>query len=51
MRYECKYCGENQTGNVIQDMINDVILSGRNYIHSDGTKAEYKEPEWCKCRE
>ena len=23
MKYECKYCGENQTGNVIQDMYNN----------------------------
>tara|TARA_R100001594_G_scaffold92815_1_gene127120 strand:- start:1408 stop:1596 length:189 start_codon:yes stop_codon:yes gene_type:complete len=50
MRYECKYCGENQTGNVIQDMINDIILSGRKYI-SNGVEREYKEISWCKCKE
>ena len=49
MRYECKYCGENQTGNVIQDMINDIILSGRKYI-SNGVERKYEEISWCKCR-
>ena len=49
MRYECKYCGENQTGNVIQDMINNLIKSGRGYIDSSGNEGEYKEIKWCKC--
>ena len=25
MIYKCKYCGSEQTGNVLQDMINDFI--------------------------
>ena len=51
MIYKCKYCGSGQTHNVIQDIINDIILSGRSYIRSDGTKAKYKKPEWCECEE
>ena len=50
MRYECKYCGENQTGNVIQDMINNLIKSGRGYVDSSGNEGEYKEIKWCKCK-
>ena len=46
MRYECKYCGKNQTGNVIQEVINDIILSGKKYI-SNGVEREYKEVSWC----
>ena len=50
MRYECKKCGKNMTSNVIQVMINDLILSGRKYIHSDGTKAKYQEISTkCEC--
>ena len=50
MRYECKKCGKNMTSNVIQVMINDLILSGRKYIHSDGTEAKYIEVTTkCKC--
>ena len=50
MIYECKKCGKNMTSNVIQVMINDLILSGRKYIHSDGTEAKYKEiTTKCKC--
>ena len=49
MRYECKKCGKNMTERVIQQMINDLILSGRKYIHSDGTEAKYKKIEMCKC--
>jgi len=51
MKYECKYCGENQTGNVIQDMYNDYILNGRIIIDSSGNEVKYKEIEWCKCKE
>ena len=43
MRYECKKCGKNMTSNVIQVMINDLILSGRRYFHSDGTEAKSQE--------
>ena len=50
MRYECKKCGKNMTGRVIQQMINDLILSGRKYIHSDGTEAKYQEISTkCEC--
>ena len=49
MRFECKKCGKNMTRNVIQEMINDIILSGRKYI-SNGVEQEYKEvsTECCK---
>ena len=50
MRYECKNCGENQTRNVIQDMINNIILSGKKYI-SNGVERKYKEVSWCNCEE
>ena len=43
MKYSCKNCGKDFTSNINQVMINDWILSGKTYIHSDGTKAEYKE--------
>ena len=36
MKYECRYCGSEQTGNVIQDMYNDSILNGRIIINSSG---------------
>jgi len=50
MRYECKKCGKDFTSNVNQVMINDIILSGRRYFHSDGTEAKYKEVTTkCKC--
>ena len=50
MRYQCKKCGKNMTRNVIQVMINDLILSGRKYIHSDGTEAKYQEISTkCEC--
>jgi len=42
MRFQCKYCKQNMTGNVIQIMINDIILSGKKYIKSDGTEAKYQ---------
>ena len=50
MRYECKQCGNNMTGNVIQDMINDIISKGGTYIKSDGSKAKYEKINWkCEC--
>ena len=50
MRFECKKCGKDMSNNVLQSWINDLILSGRKYIHSDGTQAEYKEiNKLCKC--
>ena len=51
MKYECKYCGENQTGNVLQDMINRHIKDGRIYIDSSGNEEKDKESRWCKCKE
>jgi hypothetical protein len=50
MRFECKKCKKDMSNNVIQVMINDIILSGRKYIHSDGTEAKYKKVTTkCKC--
>ena len=43
MIFKCKKCGKDMSDNVPQVGINDIILSGRKYIHSDGTEAEYKE--------
>ena len=51
MKYECKYCGSEQTGNVLQDMINDFISNGWVLIDSSGNKEVYKKISWCKCRE
>ena len=51
MRYECKYCGSEQTGNVIQDMINAYVKEGRTYIDSSGNEVKVQHIEWCKCRE
>ena len=51
MKYECRYCGSEQTGNVIQDMYNDFILNGRKIIDSSGNEVKYKEISWCKCKE
>ena len=45
MIFKCKKCGKDMSDNVTQVWINDIILSGRKYIHSDGTEAEYKELE------
>ena len=50
MRFECKKCGKNMSNNVMQVWINELILSGRKYIHSDGTEAKYQEVTTkCKC--
>ena len=51
MIYKCKYCGSDQSSNVLQDMINDFIASGRTLIDSSGNKEVYKKVSWCKCRE
>ena len=51
MIYKCKYCGSEQTGNVVQDMINDFIANGRVLIDSSGNEEVYKKVSWCKCRE
>ena len=51
MKYECKYCRSEQTGNVLQDMINDFISSGRVLIDSSGNEEVYRDISWCKCRE
>ena len=51
MIYKCKYCGSEQTRNVIQDMYNDFILKGRIIIDSSGNEVEFKKVSWCKCRE
>ena len=45
----CKKCKKDLTSKTNQMMINSIILSGKTYTHSDGTKAEYKEIELCKC--
>ena len=50
MKYECKYCGSEQTGNVIQDMINAYVKEGRTYIDSSGNEVGFKEVSWCKCK-
>jgi len=51
MKYSCKNCGKDFTSAINQVMINDWILSGKTYIHSDGTKAEYKEVSTsCNCK-
>ena len=51
MKYECKYCRSEQTGNVIQDMINSFVISGRKYIDSSGNEVGFKKISWCKCKE
>ena len=43
MIFKCKKCGKDVGNNVTQVWINEIILSGRKYIHSDGTEARYKE--------
>tara|TARA_R110001599_G_scaffold81559_1_gene220061 strand:+ start:90 stop:452 length:363 start_codon:yes stop_codon:yes gene_type:complete len=43
MKYSCKNCGKDFTSNINQVMINDIILSGRKYINSDGVEEKYKE--------
>ena len=43
MKYSCKNCGKDFTSAINQVMINEIILSGKKYINSDGTEAKYKE--------
>ena len=46
----CKKCGKDMTSKVNQMMINEIILSGKSYTHSDGTKAKYQEVKTkCEC--
>ena len=50
MRFECKKCGKNMSNNVMQVWINELILSGKTYINSDGTQAKYQEiNKLCEC--
>ena len=55
MKFECKKCKEDVGNNVVRVWINELILSGKTYINSDGTEAVYQD-EWemkelnkCKC--
>jgi|TARA_B100000073_G_scaffold250026_1_gene210258 hypothetical protein len=50
MLINCKKCGKDVGNNVTQMWINELILSGKTYIHSDGTEAKYKKVTTkCKC--
>ena len=50
MIINCKKCGKDMTSKANQVMINEIILSGKSYIHSDGTKAKYQEINLvCEC--
>ena len=50
MLINCKKCGKDVGNNVTQMWINELILSGKTYIHSDGTEAKYKEVTTkCEC--
>ena len=50
MIINCKKCGKDVGNNVTQVWINEIILSGREYIHSDGTQAKYQEiSKLCEC--
>ena len=50
MIMNCKKCGKDMTSKINQMMINEIILSGRKYIHSDGTQAKYQEISiTCEC--
>ena len=50
MLINCRKCGKDMGNNVMQAWINEIILSGREYIHSDGTKAKYQEISTkCEC--
>ena len=53
MKFECKKCKEDVGNNVVRVWINELILSGKTYINSDGTEAVYQD-EWemrelCRC--
>ena len=46
----CKKCKKDVGNNVMQVWINELILSGKTYIHSDGTQAKYQEiSKLCEC--
>ena len=50
MIINCKKCGKDVGNNVTQMWINELILSGKTYIHSDGTEAKYQEIKTkCEC--
>ena len=50
MIINCKKCKKDLTSKTNQMMINSIILSGKTYIHSNGTHAEYKEiSKLCSC--
>ena len=50
MMINCKKCGKDMTSKVNQMMINELILSGKTCINSDGTEAKYQETSvMCKC--
>ena len=50
MIINCEKCGKDMTSKANQMMINEIILSGKSYTHSDGTKAKYQEVNlMCEC--
>ena len=50
MIINCKKCGKDVGNNVMQVWINELILSGKTYINSDGTQAKYQETSiMCEC--
>jgi len=50
MLINCKKCGKDVGNNVMQVWINELILSGKTYTHSDGTQAKYQEiSKLCEC--
>ena len=50
MIINCKKCGKDVGNYVTQKWINELILSGKTYTHSDGTKAKYQEVNlMCEC--
>jgi hypothetical protein len=50
MLINCKKCGKDVGNNVTQMWINELILNGKTYTHSDGTQAKYQEvSKLCKC--
>ena len=50
MIINCKKCGKDVGNNVTQVWTNELILSGKTYINSDGTQAKYQEiNKLCEC--
>ena len=46
----CKKCGVDVGNDIVQVWINELILSGKTYINSDGTQAKYQEiSKLCEC--